>query len=84
MLSLGIFVAAEKLRQSLGERHFGHFDRDAVFLHGSCENEAEQIPAANATRETGKSALNPNRCLLTCTVEPDPTSGNLTPQIRPS
>jgi hypothetical protein len=82
MLSWKIFIKAEKLRQALGERHFGHFDRDAVHLHGPVENEAEPIPSASDRLQFGAVTAEPANFVLSCRIERDSSSGNLTPTIR--
>jgi hypothetical protein len=81
MLSWKIFVKAERLRQALGERHFGHFDRDAVFLHGAVQNEAEAMPAVEAEAPTGTAISGVARCTISCRIQPDTSSGNLRPKV---
>jgi len=82
MLSWETFVKAERRRQSLGERHFGHFDRDAVFLHGTVENEGEAPAQINeAVKDNGKLKTAP--FYLICRLVKDASSGNLKPEIKP-
>jgi hypothetical protein len=81
MLSWTTFIRAEKLRQALGERHFGHFDRDAVFLHGSVENEAEPIPTGSVKPQKIEQKVEQASFVLSCRIKRDSSSGNLTPTI---
>ena len=81
MLSWKIFIRAEKLRQALGERHFGHFDRDAVFLHGPVENEAESIPSSVGKAQRIDDKAEQTSFVLSCRIKPDTSSGNPTPTI---
>jgi hypothetical protein len=82
VLSWKTFVKAEKLRQALGERHFGHFDRDAVHLHGPVENEAEPMPAATGGQQLAHEGKETTSFVLSCRIERDRSSGNLTPTIK--
>lgn len=79
MLSFKIFLRAEKLRQAFGERHFGHFDRDAVFMHGTCDNGAE----ATLHQRSGKPSDSAEGFDVVCEIQSDPSSGNAVPHLVP-
>ena len=69
MLSFKIFLKAEKLRQAFGERHFGHFDREAVFMHGSCDDGSGGSVQLNGTTEGSSGGFD-----VVCKIEADPSN----------